>query len=235
MATPLTAKLLSLIVHDLRNPLNAVNLSLQVIDQEVPPGCPELQDDLGMLKENVTQLERMLRHLADYARLIEEPLTLRPLPFDPRRLLTDMVAEQSSRVPGGTASQLGLELRPGCPTEVELDQSRSHMAIHHLIANAVASAEGAPVRIVAGGGAGRLVVEAAVDRPPHPSTEPVALRPDQFERLMGTPAARVGLELGIVAHISELFGGTARLAVNRGQGTSVILEWPVRATASGGE
>jgi len=233
MATPLTAKLLSLIVHDLRNPLNAVNLSLQVIDQEVPPGCPDLEDDLRMLRENVTQLERMLRHLADYARLIEEPLTLRPAPFDPRRLLKDMVEEHASRERGGLATPIRLEIRPECPAEVELDQARAHMAVHHLIANAVAAAEGAPVRIIGGGGAGRLVIEAAVDRAPHHSVEAAAILPDQFERLMGTPHARVGLELGIVARISELFGGSARLDVHGGEGTSVVVDWPERDASRG--
>lgn len=228
MTIPLTARFLSLVVHDLRNPLNAIDLSLQVIDQEVPEGHAELEEDLKMVRENVAQIERMLKHLADYSRLLDEPVRLTPMLFDPRRLISDMVEEFSTRTKGGPPASIRLEVLPGCPAEVELDQFRAQTAIQHLLANAIGTAENSPIRIILDGTPGRLAIEAAVERPPHPSVEPAPLRPDDFERLLGTPASRVGLELSIVARISELFGGNARLGVTKGRGTSVYLEWPAR-------
>jgi hypothetical protein len=68
----------------------------------------------------------------------------------------------------------------------------------------------------------------SVDRPPPGSVESFELRPSSFERLCGSAAERRGMDLAIVARVSELFGGTARLEAVEGQGTSIILDWPVR-------
>jgi len=235
MPIPLSARFLSLIVHDLRNPLNAIDLSLQVIDQEVPPGCPDLEDDLRMVRENTAQIERMLKHLADYSRLLDEPVRLTPMPFDARRFLADLVEDHAARSPAGAAAPVTLEVRPGCPAEVDLDQARAQVAIRHVLANALAAAEGAvPVRLVLDGTPARLVLAAHVDRVPHASVKPAALRPDGFDRLMGSPAGRLSLELTIAARISELFGGSARLDVEPGRGTAVVLDWPARIAATAG-
>ena len=235
MPIPLTARFLSLIVHDLRNPLNAIDLSLQVIDQEVPPGHPDLEDDLRMVRENTAQIERMLKHLADYSRLLDEPVRLTPMAFDIRRFLTDLVEDHAARSPAGNGPPVTLEVRPGCPSEVELDQARAQVAIQHVLANALAAADKvAPVRLALDGAPGRLTVEAWVDRPPHSSVVPAVLRPDAFDRLMGNPAGRLSLELTIAARVSELFGGSARLEVDPGRGTAVVLDWPARIAGNAG-
>lgn len=36
------------------------------------------------------------------------------------------------------------------------------------------------------------------------------------------------MDLAIVARISELFGGAARLDVDENRGTTIILDWPTR-------
>ena len=230
MPIPLSARFLSLVVHDLRNPLNAIDLSLQVIDQEVPPGCPDLEDDLRMVRENVAQIERMLKHLADYSRLLDEPVPLTPAPFDPRRLLSDLVEEHASRAPVGSDPLMTLEIRPGCPAVVELDQARAQVAIQHILANALAAADTqVPVRLSGDGGPNRLILAARVDRPPHPSVGSMALRPDTFDRLLGIAAGRIGLELTVAARVSELFGGSARLDVDAGRSSTLVLDWPARS------
>lgn len=226
MATSMTPRFLSLVVHDLRTPLNVIGLTLGMLE---PLGRkqPEYEEDLRIIRENLHQMERMLAHLSDYCRLGEGPTPLSPAPFDPRRLLADLLDDQAMRGPAGRPPAR-LEVREGCPDHVELDQARASQALTHALTNATNAADGRPVRVVLDGDPDRLVVRIAVDRPPPASVKSLALRPDGFERLHGTAADRFGLELALAAQVTEAFGGTARLDVDQGEGTTLVFEWPAR-------
>ena len=121
-----------LVVHDLRTPLNVISLSLSMIKQAVPRGDPDLEEDLRFVEENFQQIERMLSHLSDFSRLFESDHRSGPVPFSPRRLVSDLLEEQASKV-GGKKVTAALEVDPTCPEEVTLDPiqaaSRSNMCV----------------------------------------------------------------------------------------------------------
>jgi signal transduction histidine kinase len=227
MGIHLDAKFLSLVVHDLRTPLNVIGLTLRLIDQGLPKDDPDLQEDISVLQENVVQIERMLGHLTDFCRLLDDSVGLRTEPFDPRRMLNDLIQERNERR-APTASRVELDVRPGLPEEVELDQAWARLAVQYALANATAAADGTPVRVSVGGSRDRLVIECGVNRSPPPSVHSTRLSPDSYERLFGSVHERRGLDLAIAARVSELFGGSARLDVFEGRGTSVVLDWPAR-------
>lgn len=227
METSLNPRFLSLVVHDLRTPLNVIGLSLHIIDRSVSSDQAEIVEDLRAIRENVTQMERMLTYLADYCRLVVEPVRLAAESFDPLPMLEELVETQAMRAPPGVPP-VQLEVRPGSPNAVELDQRQARLAIQHALNNALASANGQPVRVSLGGGPGRWVTEIDVARPPRSSIRSTPLRSDLYERLIGTAEDRLGLDLAIVARVSELFGGSARLDVTEGRGTTIVLDWPAR-------
>ncbi len=229
MTAPLDPRLMALIVHDLRNPLNVIGLSLRMIDEELPEGHKDLREDVEILRENFYQLDRMLHRLSDYCRQYEENTQLYLTPFNPRRFLDEMVEQQPER-PGSKTRTIRLEIAESCPKEVELDPGRARLAIQQAIENASVSAGGRPIRVVANGGPDRWVTRVIVDVPPEETVHPLSLRSDSFERLLGTSSERWGLELAITAQISERFGGSARLDVIPGQCSAIVLDWPVRAT-----
>ncbi|HEV3164802.1 MAG TPA: HAMP domain-containing sensor histidine kinase [Isosphaeraceae bacterium] len=225
MGIRLDSRFLSMVVHDLRTPLNVIGLTLRLIDQAVPKGSSDLDEDLRVVQENVAQIERMLSHLTDYCRLVDDPVTPKGSPFDPRRMASDLVAERMSRsTKGGPA--VSLEVAERCPSEVVLDPNWARLAVHHALANASASAEGAPVRVRLDGSPGHLVVEVTVDRAPPTSVQATPLEPDLYERLFGNAHERRGLDLAIAARVTELFGGTAKLEVTDGKSTTILLDWP---------
>jgi len=227
METSFNPRFLSLVVHDLRTPLNVIGLSLHILDRSVSPDQSEIVEDLRAIRENVGQMERMLSYLADYCRLVAEPVRLSVEAFDPRTMLEELVEIQAVRARGGVPP-VQLEIRAGCPPAVELDQRQARLAIQHALNNAMASSNGQPVQIRVGGDPGRCVIEIDVDRPPRSSLRSTPLRSDLVERLIGTAEDRLGMDLAIVARVSELFGGNARLDVAEGRGTTIILEWPAR-------
>ena len=227
---PLDARSLPLIVHDLRSPLNVIGLSIRMIEQSVPKGNPDLEEDLRYIEENFKQIERMLTQLSDYYRLYEEGV-VSEAEFSPRRLLDEMIENRVVKS-GGREVPVQLEVEATCPAEAALDPARARQAIQYALANATASANGGGVRVKLRGGSDRWIIEVGIDHPPPPSVKPVELRPDLFERLCGIAAERRGMDLAIVARISELFGGAARLDVDENRGTTIILDWPTRLAAT---
>ena len=233
-ALPLGQNFLSLLIHDLRTPLNVIGLATQIISQSVPRDDPDVEENLRFLDESFQLMARMLRQLNDFQRLHEQGGSFVPVEFDPRRLVGDLVDEIQEKA-GPRSSRVTLEVDESCPTVVALDPLRATQAIQYAVANAASAAkERGPVRVVVKGSADRWVTEIAVDLPPPPTVEPLTLAPTEFERICGCSAERRGMDLTIAAQVSELFGGTARLEVREGRGTSIVLEWPTRLDPTSG-
>jgi len=224
---PADSQFFALVVHDLRTPLNVIGLSLRMISQAVPKGDPELDEDLRFVEENFRQIERMLTQLSDFYRLFEVEGPLVPTEFSPRRLVEDLLEARTTKAKGKPTA-VEVENREGEPGEVALDPLRARLALQYVLTNATASADGGVIRLVSGGGPDRWVIEVAVDQPAPSSVQSIALTPTSFERLCGFAAERRGMDLAIAAKVTELFGGTARLDVREGRGTSVVLDWPAR-------
>jgi len=226
-APELDSRFLALVVHDLRTPLNVIGLTIRAIAQSTPQRTPEFEEDLTFLTENARQIEKMLAQIGDLCRLMEAGAMGSGTEFDPRRFLSDFLEDRQGRS-GVEATPVRLEVADSCPPVVTLDPIRTRLALQHALANAVAAAGDAPVRVRASGQPGRWVVEMVIDKPPPATVVSIPLRPEVFERLAGSAAERRGLDLSIAARISELFGGSARLDVEPGRGTTVVLDWPER-------
>jgi len=226
-AVSVDSRFTSLVVHDLRTPLNVIGLSFRMIEQVLPRDDPDVAEDVRFIEENFRQLERMLSQLGDYSRLAEPGLSLSVSKFSPRRLVEELLENREAR-PGGKKPPVRLDLQKTCPEEAELDQVRARLAIDYALANACAAAHDDPVRLTLRGRPQHWIIEVAIDRPPPSSVESIDLGSHLYERLCGSAAERRGMDLAIVARVSELFGGTARLKVVQGQGTVIIIDWPSR-------
>ncbi len=225
------AHFFSLVVHDMRTPLNVIGLSLRMIGQAVPKGDPDLDEDLRFIDENFKQIERMLAQLSDYCRLFESELRLTVTEFSPQRLLNELLEMRTLRA-GSRGGSVRLEVLPSCPEEVSLDPGRAQSAIQYALVNALAAAGHANILVSLQGSDDRWVTEIVVDRPPPSSVKAFEMRPDGFERLCGTAAERRGMDLAIAARISELFSGAVRFEL-RDQSSAIVLDWPARITSAG--
>ena len=224
-------RFLALVIHDLRTPLNVIGLTIRAITQTVPNRSAELDEDLTFLQDNARQIEKMLAQLGDYCRLVEGESQVSAVEFDPRRFLSDFLEDRQGRA-GTESPPVRLEFTDSHPDEVALDPLKVRLALQHALANAVNAAGEALVRVRSGGGPDRWVVEMIVDKPPPQTVASMELRPDRFERLAGTAAERRGLDVAIAARVSELLGGSARLDVEPGRRSSVVLDWPGRLDGS---
>ena len=204
-----------------------IGLTIRAIAQTFPQRNVELDEDLAFLTDNARQIEKMLAQLGDYCRLIEGESQVSSVEFDPRRFLGDFLEDHRAR-PGSDSTPVRLEASDDGPCEVALDPQRVRLALQHALANAINAAGIAPVRLRSRVGDGRWVVELVVDKPPPMTVGSMELRPDRFERLAGSAAERRGLDLAIAARVSEMFGGSARLEVEPGRCSTIVLDWPER-------
>ncbi len=224
-----TPRYQEIIVHDLRTPLNVIMLALRMIDDAKLKSDDELAEDLGLIRANAAELERMLSVVVDLSRIPEQASNLAIGPFDPARLLRDVVQAQAQRAGAGPISLNMVQ----APPEVMLDEILAQLAMQKALLNTVTSAQGKPVHVQVDGPADRLVMKFVSEAPPRDSVRTQTLTSDQFERVLGTPAERRGLDLSIVVKITELFGGTTHLEARPGQGTTLTLDWPARIARPG--
>ena len=216
------------VIHDLRTPLNVISLALRMLDESKMGQDPEAAEDLGMIRANVLELVRMMVHVVDFSRLPASRRELAVDRFDPGRMLGEVIEEVRGRS-GEPAITLDLE---SAPEEVSLDPVRTRMAYQKTLLNVAAAGGGRPVRARLARDGDRFRSIFAVDAPPRDSVTTHAIDTDHFERLLGVPAERRGLDLAIASRISRLFGGSAVLEAIPGQGTQVILDWPIRLDAA---
>jgi signal transduction histidine kinase len=214
-----------LLVHDLRTPLNVVGLSLRMIDQAMPRDDPEVERDLRFVEENFEQMKGMLAQLSDYYQLFEPTLRLDGTEFSPQRLVDELLESRKLK-PGTKSAPAQEDIQASCPESVQLDQIRARTALDYALSNASAAAGGKTVRVVLRGEPDRWITEVRLDQPPPDSVKAHDLHPHRFERLCGTASERRGMELAIVARVTQIFGGSARLEVENGNGTAIVLDWP---------
>jgi signal transduction histidine kinase len=222
---PIDVRLLAMIVHDVRNPLNVIGLTLRVIEQLPAPKRSEIQEDLNFLRDNAGQIEKILGVLSDVCRLGELG-TPSPVPIDPRRFVEAVLAERASR-PNGKAFPARFVAEPGTPGTVEVDPTHARVALLSALTNAAAAAD-SPLQVRTSGGNDRWSVSIAVDRAPPSTVHSTDAIQDRFERVIASVAERQGLDVTMAAWIVRRSGGTARFDVDPGRRSTIVLEWPTR-------
>ncbi len=228
MPITLGERFLEVLVHDLRSPLNVLKLTMHVVEEAAEEAKLDLDPDLAIMRQNVVEMERMLSSLVQYVQLPDSVRDLHPSPFDPSRLLRDVVDVYAE-----AQNKPAVELKVDSPPPVvTLDPERARLAVQCALENAGVAANGYPLQVLLKGGPDRCIVEVSVDGPPRESVEAVKLEEDRFQRLLGSAAERRGLDLATVARVSKLFGGSARLDVVPGKRSAVVLEWPTELEPS---
>jgi signal transduction histidine kinase len=225
MEIPIDVRMLEVIVHDIRNPLNVIGLTLRVIEQIPPERRADIQEDLTFLRDNAGQIERMLTLISEFCRLKREENPSEPSTFDPRRLLEQVVEDRAFRSPE-RGLPLHLEIDPSTPTRVDLDPSRVRYAVIFAIFNALGAAD-RPVTVKTSGRNGRWTVAIVVEKPPPSSVVPFEVVSDTYERLIGSVGERKGLDLVIAGWVVQSFGGKVRLNVEPGKRTTILIDLPV--------
>jgi signal transduction histidine kinase len=195
-------KMAAQVAHEIRNPLNAIALNVELIEEEIELGSPG--DVAPMLTAVKREVGRLTEVTDDYLRFARLP--------SPRRESVDLAAAANDlvRFQAEEARRRGVAVSIEAPASVpaQADPDQLRQALLNLLRNAVeAAGEGGhvTVHVQAGGGRARLVVS---DDGPGVATEDAER---VFEPFYSSKDHGTGLGLALARRVAEAHGGTLSL------------------------
>lgn len=227
---------MSMIAHELRNPLNSVYLQAQLRRKMLSaPRQPEPQAMLRMVERDERQIRSMVRLLddmLDVSRARTGKLAIVPGPFDlaaSAQVVVEAIQEQ--------ARGSGVTVSLSAPTALTIigDEFRIEQVITNLLTNALRYGRGEPVAVTVG--VREDVREAFVSV----RDQGMGIAPadqerifEQFERTEGAAqVAGLGLGLYIARQIAQAHQGRLEVRSTLGQGSEFVLSLPLGASAGG--
>lgn len=231
---PCDFRLLSLLAHDLRNPLNAISMSRSLLESELEDDVrPTVREGLEVIGECDQQLRSMLNLVSDYAGLLKGAVAS-PSGFFPDQVLVEVIEDKRRRRLSGRVPLIVPGPHGQPPARIEKSAGLARIALRLTVENALGAAGDAPVRVATGLADGVWSARFVAEQPPPANLAPFELtsaRPP--ERLIGQAQQRFGLDLALVAWVSEQFNGSARFEVEPGAHSALVLRWPATAVSEG--
>jgi len=220
---------LSIASHELRTPIAALKLQLQLLDRRAPPNSDrvlpsaELRSALDLTRRQVEALALLVNELLDISKIQLGRFALHVEDVDLAKLVRGVVDR--------FADQLALAR---CPVELALDdgvrgrwdRGKIDQVMVNLLTNAIKYAPGTPVRIgvTRQGDTALLIVQDHGDGIAPEMHQKIF---EQFERGVGAArASGLGLGLYIVKKIIDAHGGSVRVESDRGRGARFVVELP---------
>jgi signal transduction histidine kinase len=210
------------VAHEIKNPLNAIALRLESLRMRITDEVPEAEGEIDLVSDEVHRLDRVVRTFLD----LNRPMELDIKEFDPGEL-----AGAALEVMRPAATQAHVELRlvtPASPTIVEADRGLIEQGLVNVVNNAIQA-------LGSGKGTDCLVTTtitfshnnceiAVADNGPG---MPVSVQERIFEPYFTTKASGSGIGLAFTKRAMELHGGGIGVTSAPGQGTTMILSFPV--------
>ncbi|HNW93036.1 MAG TPA: ATP-binding protein [bacterium] len=209
------------LAHEIRNPLNAMEITLRVLKDKLAGAPPECADKVDLVRGEIRRLDQTLHDFIDAG----ENLVLRRQRLSPVAELREVLRLMRPQI-----ESLGLALQETLTDSppVLLDRTRFHQAARNLVLNACQSMKPGGILAVAGGVAGTRYELRISD------TGPGMTRDEQqklFDFPFSTRNGGHGIGLPYVMRIVQAHDGEFELQSTPGQGTTVILRLPLAATA----
>ena len=210
------------LVHEIRNPLNSVNLNLQILEEDLslenPSSPSDFQKRVRRIRREVERLDRILTDFRRYANL--PPLTFETCDL---AVLIEEVLDFNEPEAQKQNVQVKREIQALPP--IQLDQSQFKQALLNLIINGVQAMEDG----------GTLTVRAK------PLNEGIqidvedtgqGIEPEQLDKIfdlfISTKEEGTGVGLTIVKQIIEGHGGRVNVESSPGQGTKFSILLPAK-------
>jgi signal transduction histidine kinase len=208
------------VAHEVRNPLNSLQINVGILEQELFELLPDRDAHVfTVLRKIAGEIKRLDDFVSEFLRFTRPPrLNVERLPVRP--LLTDLAAFITPEC-SKKGVELGVDLRG--PDTAWVDGFQLKQAILNLILNALqATPAGGHVVVRTSGDKRRLVV-AVGDDGEGMSAE---TREKAFTPFFTTREEGTGLGLALVRRIVEQHGGSVEISSTPGKGTTVTLVFP---------
>lgn len=221
--------LLSMVSHDMRGPLNALNFNLYALGKLAEDSEEKFHRPLANAHRQIKRITDMIDRLLEPARMEDQKGKLQLELFDLAQMVRELVDGMSSQLEqANCAVDLDLE-----PVAGSWDRFRLERVLTNLLANAMKYGSGKTiiVRVAAEGDVAKLSVR---DHGPGIKPGDLSIIFKRFARATSSEVKREGLGLGlyIAQQIVEAHGGTASVESEVGKGSTFIVTLPIKTQDS---
>ena len=219
--------LITVVSHDLGNPLSAIRIGTSLLLRSVPEAEQETGgwQHLEFIRQSAEQMERLINDLLDVKRLEAGRVTLQIRDVRLENVVREVI-EVFAPLASGRSLQLTTDLHPPVPA-VAADPQRLSQVLSNLVGKAIKFTEpGGQVRIDARQ-AGDTLTLSVSDTGPGIAPEHL---PHVFDRFwQAQPQSRKGLGMGlaIARGIVQAHGGRIWAESEPGEGTTVRFTLPL--------
>ncbi len=220
-------RLASAVAHEVRNPLNFINLSIDHLRERLAPAEPERRESFDSILANVkAEIGRLNRLVGDFL-AFGRPMRLDPREFD----LGELAREVASLVDHKAKDQgvaLAFEAEPDLP-RLWADPELVKTCLLNLLINAADAMPDGGLLTVTVGRLAEAIPAALVVRV---SDTGRGMTPEEtrsaFEPYYSTKEAGLGLGLALTHQIVSDHGGSISLESRSGEGTTARLVLPLQ-------
>ena len=211
------------VAHEVKNPINAIVLHLQLLQNKLKQEDPDTQRHMNVIDSEIHRLDRVVQTLVDFTR----PRDLHVQDMDMRKIL-----EEVSVLAGPDAAQHGVRLAQGyCdePLLVRVDPDLMKQAILNLVLNGVQAMPGGGTLALSAQREGEVVLAEVRDEG---SGIPAELQEKVFELYFTTKKGGSGIGLAQTYQVMQWHYGSVDFESKVGVGTTFRLRLPVAGQAT---
>ena len=220
---------ISIASHELKTPLAAIHLQLQLISRDFKRGLDQanmtkrIEDSMSLFDRQIMRLNELVETMLDVSRISSGRFTMNLEKVD----LSKLVQSTVSALP---VELLKVDQAPEIIIEasaalfVDADSSRLQQVIENIVTNAIKYGEGRPVKVKVFEREGSVVFE-VTDQGMGIAPESMERIFDRFERAISSRnISGFGLGLYISRKIVELHGGTISVISRQGVGSTFTVQ-----------
>lgn len=216
--------LLAMVSHDLRTPLGAVALTLEVITEREGPADPQVAKDLDRIRRAVTEMSGLIANLLDATSIETGTFAVS---FDEVNIQELLAESIDALVPFASTRQVELAIE--CDDEtatIQCDRARIRQVVDNLLGNAIKFAPGGTqVELLATFDVSDCLIRVR-DHGPGIPTENKALLFERYWKGKQSGRAGTGLGLYIAQGIVAAHRGEIWVESVLGQGSTFLVRLP---------
>jgi len=219
-------RLTSGVAHEVKNPINAIVVHLEVMRQKLKEIDPDTRRHIDVIGSEIQRLDRVVQTLVDFTR----PVDLRLVDTDLHKIVDDVVMLAG---PAAEQNQVHIERQAAqepLPTRLDIDLVKQ--AVLNIVINGVQAMSSGGSMQLALRREGENALLTIQDEGPG---IPEEIRDKVFNLYFTTKKGGSGIGLAMAYRVVQLHHGSLEFASIAGKGTTFYLRFPLIETTTAAE
>jgi PAS domain S-box-containing protein len=211
-------RLTSGVAHEVKNPINAIVVHLEVLRQKLSAVDPDTRRHLDVIGSEIKRLDRVVQTLVDFTR----PVELRLAEIDLRKLVDEVITLAS---PEAARHNVQIERAAASdPLATRIDADLVKQALLNIVINGVQAMPGGGTLHVASRREGEVAVVEVRDEGPG---IPAEIRDKIYNLYFTTKQGGSGIGLAMTYRVLQLHHGSLEFESEEGKGAAFYLRFPL--------